>query len=409
MLPNGTELTGDFFPLTVKTDRGQISLQINDEFTLFLTLLFGKDHSDIIYWAQHGTANAVHIRQFDGAYGVAVDTHRVIRGGPATVDSIISQKRSDKALTKYDGGRLFRSALIPLLLVLGVFGVLGFSLYLIRLYQDKTKHHVPMASKDLSGPGQSTLKLIEQVNKDLQGCHIFLFLMPILLFATHLSYSYFGNVSESWIRTAISLGGGLSLLACYFIKLIRLRSKRALLRLGYEGEVAVARELGEMMSKGYQVYHDFPGDGFHIDHILIGPIGVMAVETKTFKGTARSGRKAEAVVTYDGRMLHFPKYSDYQSIDQAKRQAAWLSQWLSHGVGQDICARAMVAVPGWSVKRTSSDGIPVVNPKQFETLFKHITPRPLTESMIQRIVQQVERQCREAADPQGNSCYSLSP
>ena len=90
MLPNGTELTGDFFPLTVKTDRGQISLQINDEFTLFLTLLFGKDHSDIIYWAQHGTANAVHIRQFDGAYGVAVDTHRVIRGGPATVDSIIS-------------------------------------------------------------------------------------------------------------------------------------------------------------------------------------------------------------------------------------------------------------------------------------------------------------------------------
>jgi hypothetical protein len=41
----------------------------NDEFTLFLTLLFGKDHSDVICRAQHGTANTVSIRQFDGAYG----------------------------------------------------------------------------------------------------------------------------------------------------------------------------------------------------------------------------------------------------------------------------------------------------------------------------------------------------
>ncbi len=189
-----------------------------------------------------------------------------------------------------------------------------------------------------------------------------------------------------------------------------MRSKRALLTLGYEGEVVVARELSQMMTKGYQVYHDFPGDGFHIDHVLIGPIGVMAVETKTLsKGTTRGNRKSDGVVTYDGRMLHFPKYSDHECIDQAKHQAAWLSQWLSAVVGEDICARAMVAIPGWSVKRTSSDGIPVVNPKQFNTLFEHITPRPLTESTIQRIVQEVEQQCLEAADPDGNSCYSLTP
>jgi hypothetical protein len=293
---------------------------------------------------------------------------------------------------------LFHSALIPLLLVLGAFGVLRLSLYLIGIYQDKKERHAPIASKNLSGPGQSTLDLIERVNEELQGCHTSLILMPILLFATLLSYSYFGNVSQPWIAMAIALGGGLLFLAYYLIKLVRLRSKRAHLRLGYEGEVVVARKLSEMVSKGYQLYHGFPGDGFYIDHILIGPIGVMAIETKTFKSMARSSREAEPVVTYDGRMLHFPKYSDYQSIDQAKRQAAWLSQWLSCVLGQDICARAMVAVPGWSVKRTSSDGIPVVNPKQFATLFKHITPRPLTQSMIRRIVRQVERQCRKAAD-----------
>jgi hypothetical protein len=43
----------------------------NDEFTLFLTLLFGKDHSDAICRAQDGVASTVSIRQFDGAYGRA--------------------------------------------------------------------------------------------------------------------------------------------------------------------------------------------------------------------------------------------------------------------------------------------------------------------------------------------------
>ncbi|MBU1055794.1 MAG: NERD domain-containing protein [Proteobacteria bacterium] len=31
---------------------------------------------------------------------------------------------------------------------------------------------------------------------------------------------------------------------------------------------------------GYKVYHDFPAEKFNIDHIIIGPAGVYAVETK---------------------------------------------------------------------------------------------------------------------------------
>jgi hypothetical protein len=147
------------------------------------------------------------------------------------------------------------------------------------------------------------------------------------------------------------------------------------------------------MSDGYRVFHDFPADPFKIDHIVIGPTGVMVVETRT-RG---HNRQADAVVAYDGRMLHFPKYSDYETIDQANLKAEWISQWLSSTTGDDVCARAMVAVPGWSVKRTSADGIPVVNPKQFATLFKYIKPRPMTESLMQLIVRQIEGRCRDVA------------
>lgn len=302
---------------------------------------------------------------------------------------------------------MFQSSFVTLFSVLGAFGILHLFFYLFETFQQKNKIPAQATPNALRGPGQSLLKRIDQNNEKLQRALILILLIPILTFSVHLSYSKFGNAPESWTRIAISSGGVLALVVYYFITFLRLRSVRRHLRMGYDGEVAVARELNRMMSMGYQVYHDFPGDGFNIDHILIGPAGVMAVETKTLSRGALRNRKTDAVVTYDGRMLHFPKHSDHQSIDQAKRQATWLSQWLSTTIGEEVCARAMVALPGWYVKRTSADGIPVVNPKQFETLFKHIKPRPLSESTMGRIVRQVEDQCSQS-DPQSNSCYSMS-
>jgi hypothetical protein len=85
------------------------------------------------------------------------------------------------------------------------------------------------------------------------------------------------------------------------------------------------------------------------------------------------------------------------TIDKANLKAEWTSEWLSSTTGEDVCARAMVAVPGWNVKRTSADGIPVVNPKQFATLFKYIKPRPMTDDLMQYIVKQIEGRCRDAA------------
>jgi hypothetical protein len=305
---------------------------------------------------------------------------------------------------------LFLSEFIPLLLVLGLLGGLRLCFYFLGAHQNKTKQQLATEPKALGGPGQSTLKQIDRINGDLQEAFICLVLSLPLIFAAHLSYSYFGNVSASWIRTTVSMGGGFGLLAYYVIKIFRIRARRGCLTQRYEAGVVVARELSQLAAKGYHLYHDFPGDGFHIDHILIGPSGVMTVETKTVsKMNARGHKKSEGIVMYNGRMLHFPKYSDHECIDQAKRQAAWLSQWIFSAVGEEICARAMVAVPGWSVKRTSSDGIPVVNPKQFKTLFEHIRPRPLTDHTIKRIVQEVERQCRNAADQEGNRCFSVTP
>ncbi len=298
----------------------------------------------------------------------------------------------------------FVSTILPVVVFVGV---IHLAILLIESHKKKKKRQAQMGTETLRGPGQSLLIRLDNTNGDIHGSYAYLLAIPLAVIVAHLVVSYILETPESWGRFLVSGGIALAYLFGCTGRLMMLRAKRNAYRHAYDGEVAVAKELNRLMEEGYYVYHDFPADQFHIDHIVIGPTGVMAVETKTRSKSSSRNRENDPVVTYDGRMLHFPKYSDYEVIEKAKHQAVWLSEWIASTVGEDIAARAMVALPGWSVKRTSADGIPVVNPSQIETLFKHIKPRPLTESQMTSIVSEIDRQCRNSAID-GNVCYMVA-
>jgi len=166
-------------------------------------------------------------------------------------------------------------------------------------------------------------------------------------------------------------------------------------QLGYEGEIAVGQELNQLMLDGYRVYHDFPAGKFNIDHIVVGVSGVFAVETKARSKPTSKDRRADAKVKYDGRSLQFPNSTDVQSIEQAKRQAEWLSKWLQRAVGETVGVRPVVALPGWFVERVASGGIRVINPKNFRSIAKPKDGNILSGQMISRIVHQLEQKCRD--------------
>ncbi|MEJ2154477.1 MAG: nuclease-related domain-containing protein [Desulfobacteraceae bacterium] len=299
------------------------------------------------------------------------------------------------------------SELSTILPVVVLVGVIHLAIFLIVSRNKKKRRYALAESVTLRAPGQSLLNQMDRVTGDIQGCYIYLSIIPLAVLVVHFFLSYILNKPESWLRITVSAGIVLTY-GCYFlVRLMALGAKRKTFHHAYEGEVLVAKQLNRLMDDGYHVYHDFPADRFHIDHVVIGPTGVMAVETRTRVKAVSRNRNPDPVVTYDGRMLHFPKYSDYQIIEKAKYQAAWLSQWIAATVGEDIAARAIVALPGWSVKRTSAEGIPVVNPSQFETLFKHIKPRPLSEGQVASIIRQIDQQCRNS-DIDGNACFTVS-
>jgi len=243
-------------------------------------------------------------------------------------------------------------------------------------------------------PGGSLLMRLDNLNEQINLYLAYVITLPLIVYSALISYSYFQanqpSLTVIWISAVISI----ALITYMVFKLVKLLSRRKRIRLAYEGELVVGQELNQLMLHGYSVYHDFPADTFNIDHIIVGAKGVFAVETRTRSKGAVRNRSQEATVTYDGRMLTFADITDFETIEQAQQQADWLSKWLGAATGEPIAVRAVVTLPGWVVKRTSADGIPVVNPGQFASLFEHIKPRPLSGTMLNHIKDHLEQKCR---------------
>lgn len=102
--------------------------------------------------------------------------------------------------------------------------------------------------------------------------------------------------------------------------------------------------------------HDLPCDGFNIDHVVIAPRGVYAVETKSFRRPkARGGQEDQSHrVGYDGTRLRFPDWATAAPIEQAWKQAQWLQRLLRDALQRDVPVVPAVALPGWYVDRDES-------------------------------------------------------
>jgi hypothetical protein len=136
------------------------------------------------------------------------------------------------------------------------------------------------------------------------------------------------------------------------------------LNLGLIGERAVGQFLDEKLRPHeYQVLHDIPGDGFNIDHVVIGTSGIYTVETKTNSKPA----KGAGSVQYDGKQITVNGFSpDRDPIVQAKAQAHWLSELFEQSTGRKFKIQPVVLYPGWFVEAPSNwPDVWVQNEKQF--------------------------------------------
>jgi hypothetical protein len=163
-------------------------------------------------------------------------------------------------------------------------------------------------------------------------------------------------------------------------------------RLGYEGERHVGEALNQLMLAGYRVFHDFlitdkPGVTWNIDHIVIGPNGVFAVESKTRRKV--KGLDGGKVIIGEN-CLEYPWGVDRCGLKQAGDNAAWLSDWISKTFEKPISVAALLVLPGWFVERRRKLHITVLSGREVTAQVPKIDGTPLTVDEVRRIAALIE-------------------
>lgn len=163
---------------------------------------------------------------------------------------------------------------------------------------------------------------------------------------------------------------------------------------GLAAERATAQELAPLIAKGCAVYHDVPGNKFNLDHVVIGPCKVFIVETKSRQKPGGRGA-GKAQVTFDGTSLHFPSWRETALLDQARRQARWLAEYLYRKTGERVRVEPVLALPGWFVSSAvPNTDVRVINPKM-HNFMADADDQSLSDSQRRRIMTAIEERYRQ--------------
>jgi hypothetical protein len=264
----------------------------------------------------------------------------------------------------------FLPATILLVLVfVPVFIAVGLMLLLKRT-EARDDRRSPISEKLLHQPGSQARKQAEELGDEIMARTAVLFLVgPLCMMTILLPRVRWENLHFGWadyLAILVAVVGTSWLL----LDIVKFRGQRRNWLNGMRGEMASAQVLDRLRAQGCEVFHDVPGDRGNIDHVVVGPNAVYAVETKW---RSKRGQGAAAVeVWFDGQALKYPGgYRDTAAVEQANACAAELAQYLSGRTGEQVRVVPVVSLPGWYLKNhreALSSGTLAINPKMAATL-----------------------------------------
>lgn len=203
----------------------------------------------------------------------------------------------------------------------------------------------PIKNLPVRMPGQSLREQFDALMDEQVTPWLYLVFFAVFFAGMEWLRYYLKSPFSPWIYTILALVAiGLAVR-----KFLIIRPSAKALTLGRKGEEAVGQYLDEKLrAMGCQVLHDIPGDGFNLDHVVVGPTGVFCVETKTRSKPA----KGECKVFYDGEKITVDGLTlDRDPIVQAKAQAHWLVDALEQSTGRRFFVQPIVLFPGWFVEQ----------------------------------------------------------
>lgn len=129
-------------------------------------------------------------------------------------------------------------------------------------------------------------------------------------------------------------------------KTIRARSHVRYLR---DANVAVGHQLQRFASGTTRVYHDVATDHDIVDHVVVGPSGVYAINV-----VARKSRKPGSA-HLDGNTLFFSDSEAELPITDIAEKTTRLEKEFRELLGRRVRVRSVIATPGWEIGEQASE------------------------------------------------------
>ena len=280
--------------------------------------------------------------------------------------------------------------LILLLVVFLPIAIAISALLIRRVWDGRSMRRSPLTGKVFNQAGDGIRKAMEKHQDRFGEATAMVIAIGPVLLAAWLT-ARVSRVVSDWSEFRYGWGDALlllvaaSMLAWATARMVSSARHVARYRDGLAAELAVAQSLTRLVGQDAFVFHDFPADKFNIDHIVVGRSAVFAVETKSRRKPAATG-KASARVHYDGSRLTFPGHVETKPVEQAAYQAKWLQTFLASGVGEPVRVVPVLSLPGWYVDGTSKrPDVLVTNCHNPNFMTSPAFGPPLSDEMRRRI------------------------
>jgi hypothetical protein len=219
----------------------------------------------------------------------------------------------------------------------------------------RRRRRSPLAGRKVGKlPGHELVERISDLEGDMMGGVMLMYIALPVSFMSWLGTKVsLSSIEWGWTETAFLIIGAM-VFGWGMFTYISAHRRRENARDGLLAESVTGMQLNRLVRNDCIVMHDLPADGFNIDHVVISPRGVYAVETKSFRKPRNLKRGENYTVMFDGQALRFPDFVEQEAIAQARNQAQWLSRNLRESLKREVPVIPALSLPGWYVEQSDS-------------------------------------------------------
>ena len=136
------------------------------------------------------------------------------------------------------------------------------------------------------------------------------------------------------------------------------------------GEAQVAEILQQIRNKGFVAFHDLTGSDRKINHVVVGPSGIYAIETKERSGSGTIDHRTDEELIFAGRI------KDVRPLRHARGAASSVQQRLHDELEDSYSVKPLVIFVGdWKICAHKSNlAVHVTTPDRLVQYFDEQPP-----------------------------------